>query len=243
VVRSVEIKRAIRDDGFAVVEGALDDDIVVKLAAALQPVDECGSFLRRKGAAFAARNLLGSIPEVAELAASRTVRQLVEPMLGSRFLPVRGILFDKVPGANWKVPWHQDVTIAVRSRVESDGFGPWSVKAGVLHVQPPVWVLESMISVRFHLDPCNETNGALRIVPGSHQLGRIPEGAISEHRNRMGEIICEVKSGGALLMRPLLLHASSPSQMPGHRRVIHLDFASAQLPDGMQWEAEGVVRN
>ena len=39
-------------------------------------------------------------------------------------------------------------------------------------------------------------------------------------------------------MRPLLLHASSPSRVPGHRRVVHLDFAAVQLPNGMRWFSE-----
>jgi hypothetical protein len=241
-MQRAEIKRAIQDDGFAIVEGVLGEDAVVTLADALQPVGESDSFLRRRGAVFAVRNLFGLVPEIAELATSQTISRLVESALGDSFFPVRGILFDKVLGANWTVPWHQDVTIAVQTKVETAGFGPWSMKAGVLHVQPPSWVLEKMISVRLHLDSCDEANGALRVIPGSHRKGRIPEDAIPEIRNRIGEYVCEVKRGGALLMRPLLLHASSPSQTPDHRRVVHLDFASAQLPNGMRWAAELIIR-
>jgi ectoine hydroxylase-related dioxygenase (phytanoyl-CoA dioxygenase family) len=176
--------------------------------------------------------------EISGLANSEVIRELVRPILGNKFLAVRGLLFDKIPEANWKVPWHQDVTIAVKTRVEAEGFGPWSKKSGVLHVQPPDSVLEKMVSVRIHLDPCGETNGPLRVIPGSHRGGRIPEEQIPAYRKRMGEYVCVVGRGGALLMRPLLLHASSPSQAAGHRRVIHFDFASSELPQGMQWESE-----
>lgn len=62
-----------------------------------------------------------------ELATSSLIRALVEPILGPNFFPVRGILFDKIPGANLKVPWHQDVTIAVQEKIEAEGFGPWSM--------------------------------------------------------------------------------------------------------------------
>lgn len=82
------------------------------------------------------RNLL-DVPEFRSLANSEAVRKLVAPVLGDGAFVVRGILFDKTDSANWKVPWHQDVTIAVTEQVEAEGFGPWSVKAGVLHVQPP----------------------------------------------------------------------------------------------------------
>jgi hypothetical protein len=125
--------------------------------------------VRRRGGIFAARNLLDVFPEVQRLARSPVIRELVVPVLGSDCFPVRGILFDKIPGANWKVPWHQDVTIVVQDKIEIEGFGPWSTKADVLHVQPPAMVLENMLSVRLHLDACGEDNGALRVIAGSHQ--------------------------------------------------------------------------
>lgn len=37
--------------------------------------------------------------------------------------PVKGIVFDKTPAANWKVPWHQDLTICVERRIDVNGFG------------------------------------------------------------------------------------------------------------------------
>jgi hypothetical protein len=115
---------------------------------------------------------------------------LVEPVLGDRFFAVRGILFDKIPDANWKVPWHQDVTIAVEERVEVEGFGPWSIKADVLHVQPPAEVLEHMVSVRLPLDNCDEENGALRVIHGSHLHGRIPEGRHSGYAGDNRSCVC-----------------------------------------------------
>jgi ectoine hydroxylase-related dioxygenase (phytanoyl-CoA dioxygenase family) len=111
----------------------------------------------------------------------------------------------------------------------------------VLHVQPPPDVLENMLSVRLHLDACGEENGALRVIPGSHQHGRIPEAEITSVRNAVSEKVCAIGIGGVLLMRPLLLHASSPSRSPEHRRVIHLDFAAVQLPPGMSWFSERPV--
>lgn len=232
-----DIASEVEHSGFTVVEGVLSREQVGFLISALEGINE-NSAVRRRGGIFAVRNLLDISTEVRALATSDAIRRLVEPVLGAQFLPVRGILFDKIPEANWKVPWHQDVTIAVQGRVESEGFGPWSVKADVLHVQPPACVLENMVSVRLHLDRCGEENGALRVIPRSHRSGRIPEEKISDIRERESEEVCIVDVGGALLMRPLLLHASSPSTIPGHRRVIHLDFASVTLPNGMHWYSE-----
>jgi len=180
------------------------------------------------------RNLLDE-PVVRQLANSVEIRNLVEPILGEKAFVVRGILFDKTEGANWKVPWHQDVTIAIRHRVDIDGFGPWSIKQGVQHVQPPAYVLQKMLSVRIHLDDCPATNGALRVIPGSHMEGKLDESIIADKVQERETVTCEISAGGALVMRPLLLHSSSASETPQHRRVVHLDYANVSIPEGLSW--------
>jgi hypothetical protein len=237
-----EFEKNIEIDGYAIKHDVLSHAATAQLLKVLEGIGDTRA-VRKRGGIFAVRNLLDISPEIEDLAKSTLVADLVRPILGKNFFPVRGILFDKIPNANWKVPWHQDVTIAVQERVEIDGFGPWSIKAGVLHVQPPAFILESMLSVRLHLDECNEANGALRVIPGSHHQGRISEDEIASVRKNLPERVCAIALGGALLMRPLLLHASSPSVVPGHRRVVHLDFASVALPSGLRWFTEqGVAK-
>jgi len=225
--------RQIENDGYATREGVLSQDQVDELISSIEK-ERAGQALERNGKIFAVRNLLDS-PEIKKLAQSESVLKLARIILGFGAFPVRGILFDKIPDANWKVPWHQDVTIAVREKAVVGGFGPWSTKAGILHVQPPASVLEKMISIRMHLDSCNESNGALQVIPGSHRSGRIAEIDIPSVLVGSQPHICAVNSGGVLLMRPLLLHASSASQSPAHRRVIHLDFVCEQLPAPLKW--------
>ena len=95
-------------------------------------------------------------------------------MLGPRARAVRAILFDKTADRNWALGWHQDRTIVVEARANADGFGPWTVKAGLIQVEPPFDILERMVTLRVHLDPVDASNAPLRIVPASHKLGRIP---------------------------------------------------------------------
>jgi ectoine hydroxylase-related dioxygenase (phytanoyl-CoA dioxygenase family) len=163
---------------------------------------------------------------------------------------VRGILFDKTTapgGSNWKVPYHQDLSIAVRERpsVSVPGYETWSVKDGVTHVQPPVALLERLITVRLHLDPCDAAMGALRVLPGTHRLERLGASEITRCRSETAETVCEVPEGGVLMFRPLLLHASSPATRPGaRRRVLHLEFAPANmsLPAGISWFEQTACR-
>jgi hypothetical protein len=64
---------------------------------------------------------------------------------------------------NWSVAWHQDRTIAVMERVDVEGFGPWTVKSGLLHVAPLFDLLAGMLTLRVHLDPVPETNAPLLV--------------------------------------------------------------------------------
>lgn len=213
-------------DGYELFRGVAGPDEVHALREELAPLVDAG----RGGV----RNLLDH-PVVHRWAADPRVREMVEPVLGASALAVRAILFDKTPDANWKVTWHQDVTIAVSDRIEVKGFGPWSLKEEVWHVRPPVAVLEGMLAVRLHLDPCREENGPVRVVPGSHLEGLLREADYDECRARRGEVVCVADEGDVLLMRPLLLHASSPAQVPRHRRVLHIEFAGGELPPGLAW--------
>ena len=215
----------IESAGFAIVPSLLDKLTLEILEQALP---------RSLGARGGIRNLL-EIPAISSLAASPVLRALLDPTLGSQAVPVRGILFDKTPDANWKVTWHQDLTIAVKQRVEAEGYGPWSEKDGIVHVQPPCDVLESMLAVRIHLDDNSAANGPLRVVPGSHRAGKLRDSEIPTWREGATEHVCLVPRGGALLMRPLLIHASSPARKPGHRRVIHIEYANCALAAGLEW--------
>ena len=218
----------LEHDGFAVVHDVFPAHFMAEIADGDQDYTH------------ARRNLIRDCAWARDLAGTASIRSLVEPVLGSGAFAVRGILFDKNPAANWKVAWHQDVTIEVAERREIPGFGPWSLKEGVTCVQAPASVLERMLTVRVHVDDCDEHNGPLRVLPGSHTRGVIPVHEIPHARSNSTEVTCCTHAGGILLMRPLLLHASSPATSPRHRRVIHLDFAADPLPVGLRWHSTRV---
>jgi ectoine hydroxylase-related dioxygenase (phytanoyl-CoA dioxygenase family) len=231
--------------GFVVIESVLDDAAVAGLRNAIARATESNSVHQRAGVTYGMRNLLDQVPAIQNLANSPALRTLVEPVLGRDAFPTKGTLFDKTPDANWKVAWHQDTTICVRERIEVAGFDAWSVKDGVVNVQPPDGVLSSIMTIRLHLDDCGADNGALRVLPGSHNAGRLSDEHIDRWRTEYTPVTCAVRRGGALLMQPLTLHGSSAAQNPGHRRVIHLEFAAIDLPDGLAWAVNscpGTVR-
>lgn len=225
----------LEENGFAIIPKVIDDATVAALLDALANVRLHDAVKQRAGRAFGIRRLLELVPGTRELADSHPLRALVEPVLGKEAKVVRGIFFDKTPVANWKVPWHQDTMIAVRARQDIPGFSAWSVKAGVVHVQPPIEILAGILAVRLHLDDTDETNGALRVIPGSHLRGLLDDDAIQQWKEQGNVATCAVLRGGALLMRPLLLHASSVAAQPTHRRVLHLEYSALDLPGELAW--------
>jgi ectoine hydroxylase-related dioxygenase (phytanoyl-CoA dioxygenase family) len=216
---------SLSNEGFQIISSVLTETEIVRLRKTFQVLSVAPGH----------RNLNRLVPEVAELALSPKVLGMLEALLETRVFPVRSIYFDKTPEANWLVPWHQDLSIAVKERLDLPAYSPWSVKDGVPHVQPPVEILENMVTVRLHLDDCNESNGALRVIPGSHRHGRLSSAEIAEMRSKTSEVTCSVLAGDAVLMRPLLLHASSEATSPHHRRVIHLEYATRPLAEGLEW--------
>lgn len=225
------MRAAINDlsmTGFAYLPSMVDEEQLAVLRIAVEKV-------RTKERRAGLRNLLSRCPEVREFALSPTLLEIVREVVGdsATLLPVRAILFDKTPDANWYVTWHQDLSIPVQERPAPNcdlrGYGPWSEKDGVVHVQPPCAVLESMVSLRIHLDPCPERNGAIRFVAGSHRSGILDQDAICAFRDRKEWSTVPAFPGDIIVMRPLVLHSSSQSESPEQRRVLHIEYAGCEL--------------
>jgi ectoine hydroxylase-related dioxygenase (phytanoyl-CoA dioxygenase family) len=107
----------------------------------------------------------------------------------------------------------------------------------VPHAQAPVSLLREMATLRIHLDDSPAENGALRVVPASHRLGKIPAEGISAELEKAAPVVaCECFAGDVLLMSPLLLHSSPRAIEPDRRRVIHFEYAPRdQLSPGLRW--------
>jgi ectoine hydroxylase-related dioxygenase (phytanoyl-CoA dioxygenase family) len=105
-------------------------------------------------------------------------------------------------------------------------------------VQPPLEVLKQMVTLRFHLDACDADNGPLRVIAATHHR-ILNQNEIDGLTTESTQTICTVAAGGLVLMRPLLLHASSPAENVRHRRVIHVEYGPPTLPGGLNWAIAG----
>ena len=235
-ILSKDARAQFQAQGFLVCPGVID---LANLDALRSEADR---LLEGSSARGGARNALGKsalLRTLGERGACAVLARglLAQSLLGEAVRPVKLTVFDKSPLANWKVPWHQDLTIAVSERLSVAGFGPWSQKDGVPHVQPPASVLEQMLAIRVHLDDTPRDNGALRVLAGSHLQGRLAADDIDRIKRQHVEQCCELSAGDALVMRPLLLHASAESAGHARRRVLHYEYAAIEWPGGLCWKA------
>lgn len=160
---------------------------------------------------------------------------IAREILGRDAVPFRATLFDKSTEANWLVVWHQDTALPLREKKETAGWGPWSVKEGVIYAHAPAEALARVIALRAHLDDSGVENGPLRVLPGSHCFGVLTDERIHSLAAEVPAIDCLVARGGVLAMRPLIVHASSKSQGEQPRRVLHIEYAaSTRICDGLE---------
>jgi len=218
---------AFESDGFALLPTLLPAAQVDRITQAMTARSAAGT-----------RELL-SQPWCAMLARQLQADERLAGAIPPEHVPVQCTAFEKSVAYNWLVPVHQDVAIPVAARVEDAGLRGWSNKGGTWFAQPPVAVLEQLVALRLHLDDCTLDDGPLHVVPGSHRDGRLDDDAAVARRDACGTVACPVPRGGAMLMRPLLLHASSKATGASRRRVLHFLFGPPRLPLGLAWAHAG----
>jgi len=217
----VNKRSLVEEQGFAI----LPDVLLPREAQRL--IDDLDqSALRRSKAGI--RHAL-SHPAVASLAREPRLLHIAQGILGPEASPFRATVFDKSRQANWLVVWHQDTALPLRERRDTPGWGPWSVKDGVVYAHAPASALRRVVALRIHLDDSTRQNGPLKVLPGSHTQGVLSDDAIQELAAQIAPVNCVVPQGGVLVMRPLLVHASSKSQLEMPRRVLHIEYSETPM--------------
>jgi ectoine hydroxylase-related dioxygenase (phytanoyl-CoA dioxygenase family) len=206
------------DPGYVVVEDVFGSAELAPVVAALD-----GHLATRSRAG--ARHVL-ALPEIRTLAGDRRLIELAAGLVGPA-QPFRATLFDKSASANWLVVWHQDTALPMRAQVDAAGWGPWSIKGGIVYAHAPASALVRIVALRVSLDPSTEANGPLRVLPGTHVHGLLDDDAVERLGHEVSPVSCTVGAGGVVAMRPLLLHASSKSRSDARRRVVHIEYAAS----------------
>ena len=221
------------ENGFTTFDDVYRKDEVDNI---LQQIDQANidkATFKKSADLFAIRQFLNEVPSALNMIINEKLKRLLKEVFRDKYFVVKSIFFDKPPTSNWHVSCHQDLTISVDKKYELHGFDHWTTKQNHFAVQPPLAILQSIVTVRIHLDDTDKDNGALKVVPGSH-LNGIHR---AETINWSGEqqVYCDVSQGGVMLLKPLLLHSSSRTTNYKRRRVIHVEFCNQELQPELQW--------
>ncbi len=227
-------KQQLEDLGFSVLANIFSDIEIENILTVINSADTSKATFRKSNDLFAIRQFLKEIPQVSELLFTDKFKNIIKSIIGENVFVIKSIYFDKPEKSNWFVSYHQDLTISVNKKADIPGYSQWTKKQNQSAVQPPLEVLDSIYTIRIHLDDTDENNGALKIIPGSHRKGIYRPETIDWTAEQ--EAICSVPKGGVMFMRPLLLHSSSRATNNKQRRVIHLEFSNTELAPELQWE-------
>jgi ectoine hydroxylase-related dioxygenase (phytanoyl-CoA dioxygenase family) len=228
-----KIKEQILSEGFAIADDIFTQQEIDLLLSVISKADANKVTFRKTNDLFAIRQFLKEIPDAVNIIFNDRLRFIISKIFSNGFFAVKSIYFDKPEQSNWFVSYHQDLTISVENKYETEGFTSWTIKQNQFAVQPPLNILQNNFTIRIHLDDTDEQNGALRIIPKSHLKGIVRQDKAEE--NTEPEMICSVKKGGIMIMKPLLLHASNRTTNNKKRRVVHIEFSNQKLPGKLNW--------
>jgi len=226
----------INSEGFTIIDNVYSENEIEKIISEIERVTENeteNSTFRKSEDLFAIRQFHKEIPETLKYIFNQNLREIIKSNFGENYFITKSIYFDKPEKSNWFVAYHQDLTISVNKKVETENFENWTIKQNQFAVQPPKEILEQNFTIRIHIDKTTKENGALKVLNKSHREGIVRTESIKVENEI--ETICEVEKGGIMIMKPLLFHASNKTTNNERRRVIHLEFSNQKLPNELEW--------
>ena len=226
-------KIELEENGYSVLTDLYSDEEIVEILACLESADHCGSSFMKTKDLFAIRQLINTVPGLSDLLFNSKLTDLLNDISKAEYFLTKAIYFDKPSESNWFVAYHQDLTISVAEKADLENYSNWTFKKGQFGVQPPIEILQDTITLRIHLDKTDKENGALKVITKSHLNGVVRND--SQDWCIQDEFVCEVERGGAMLMKPLILHASNRTTNAKQRRVIHLEFNKNELAEPLVW--------
>lgn len=200
---SASQKQAFAEQGYFVLQGFVPPDLLESLRtlfdSLLVPDDGPNKLVITNDGSRFVTNLDCLCPKgnlaVLELLGHQPLLDLARAICGDDVFLIQEFAVIKHRGDELPVLWHQDM-VNLRT-------GP-------------------AFNIGIYLDPVDEGDGALRVVPGSHVSGRdICELA----REPFVEV--PMRAGDGLVHDMMLAHSSEPMRKGALRRVIYMEFVSA----------------
>ncbi len=225
------IKTELNSNGFTVCQDFYSEQEIKNIVATIENTSLIKTTKQSNRQVYAIRRFLKEMPDLKELLFNDKLKSLLGNVFDNKYFNTKAIYFDKPEISNWFVSYHQDISIAVDRKKDIKGYGKWTKKGTGYGVHPPLEILNSIVTVRIHLDNTTIDNGALKVISESHKKGVYSPANIDHEK----ECVCNVRRGGIMLMKPLIMHASERTKNKKQRRVIHLEFSDKDLELPLNW--------
>jgi ectoine hydroxylase len=212
---------AYERDGFVRLPGFFAPDEIAPLAEAcradpevegalLAVADSAGNPQEVTTWTHLSDDLVGVMPRLARIV------EAAEDLVGGPAYHWHSKLSMKKPGSAGRWDWHQD-------------YGYW-YHEGVLR--------PDMTTCTIAVDPAFPENGCLKLVRGSHRLGRMDHKRVGEASGvdpeRLALVLegfeiveCVMQPGDAVFFHSNTLHASGPNVSPSPRTLLHCSYNAA----------------
>lgn len=237
----LEAKNSLLENGFSIIDSVYSENEIIEISNLISKLDTSNPIFRKSDDLFAIRQFIKEVPAIKSLIFNEKLKYIIESIGGKDCFAIKSIYFDKPEKSNWFVSYHQDLTISVNEKKLINNFTNWTKKHNQYAVQPSTEILENIFTIRIHMDDTTCENGALKVLDKSHRKSVFRIDALDFVNEK--EVFCEVKSGGIMLMKPLLFHGSNKTTNDKNRRVIHIEFSNKKLPEGLLWSEYSPIFN
>jgi hypothetical protein len=199
---SVQDRQALADDGWLRIPGAADARAVEAMRAAWTARLRAPGFVRRSNNEGPER--LAEDPAFRPCLEHPHVMSAVAQMLDGDV-----------------------VLLGFRGRDPRPGSGQQGFHVDSAKPVPPD--RQELANAFWLLDDMDEANGATRLVPGSHRLGRLPSKSLSQPDARHPDAIqISARAGDVIVFSAHLWHAGSKNHSGAPRRIAQAMFARAE---------------
>ena len=205
-------KRQIDDQGFLVLEGLMDRGLLETLRTRVEEL-------------FAEEGTLAGAEFKQEPNARRLANLVNKGEVFERAIAVPAVLecMEHVLGPEFKLS-----SLNVRAANPfSDCGQPLHADSGAVADERGYWVCNSV----WMLDDFTGENGAIRMVPGSHRWGKLPQDALADPvAPHPGEVMLTGKAGTVVVMNAHMWHGATANRTDSRRRAMHAFYTRRDKP-------------
>jgi hypothetical protein len=205
-------QRQLDEDGFLALPGLIDPLLLVRLRERLEQLfaeegEAAGAEFKPEPGCLRLANLVDKGEVFWEAITVPRLLEYVGHVLGPDFklssLNARSVL----PHGGRVQPLHADMSAVADDR------GPW--------VCNTVWML----------DPFTPDNGALRVIPGSHRLGQLPQQVLADPlADHPRQVLVSGAAGTVVVLNAHLWHAGTANRTSCPRTALHAFYCRRDKP-------------